>query len=350
MSATPKKILIVAVPGFGDVLLCTPLIRAVRAAWPEAELHVLVRGKVSGVLEGNPDVDEIIEAVNRAGVRETLDMLRPRFREYDLTLSNSASDRMALYCLVMGRRRISIVPCQRGGLPWKEWLSDGHVEVDEENWHIVSRINELGRLAGIETNQTVVNPRSPGSREAIARHLGHDWDKTPFAVIHPAASLPHKQWHARGWHAVVEYLLAEGLRVIVTGGPGEGERQYVMDELGLGRAPVTPVVGELRLGDIAELLESCSLYIGVDTLVSHIAAAASAPTVVIFGPTNPVTWGPWPHEHETPVSPWTRDELQHVGNVYLVNGGDDGLVDLDESKVLEAAKIMLDNSAEGDAS
>ena len=91
MSAAPKKILIIAVPGFGDVLLCTPLISAVRSAWPGAELHVLVRGKVSGVLEGNPDVDEVIEAVNRAGVRETLALLRPRFREYDLVLSNYAA-------------------------------------------------------------------------------------------------------------------------------------------------------------------------------------------------------------------------------------------------------------------
>lgn len=345
MAAAPKRILIVAVPGFGDVLLCTPLIRAVRTAWPEAELHVLVRGKVSGVLEGNPDVDEIIEAVNRAGVRDTLAMLGPRFRKYDLTLSNSASDRMAFYCLVMGRRRISIMPYQRGGIPWKEWLCHGHVEVDEENWHIVSRTNELGRLAGIETTQQVVNPRSPGSYEAIAKHLGHNWHKTRFAVIHPAASLPGKHWHARGWHAVIDNLLAGGLRVIVTGGPGEAEWQYVIDELGLGQAPVTPLIGKLRLGDITELLESCTLYIGVDTLVSHIAASANAPTIALFGPTSHVKWGPWPFGHAAAITPYNGNESQRIGNVYLVRDARGSLAELGEAEVLKGIESMLGSAA-----
>jgi heptosyltransferase-3 len=342
MSAAPKKILIIAVPGFGDVLLCTPLISAVRSAWPGAELHVLVRGKVSGVLEGNPDVDEVIEAVNRAGVRETLALLRSRFREYDLVLSNSASDRMALYCLCMGRRRISIVPQHGSGIPWKEWLYDGHVEADEENYHVVTRINELGKLAGIEPGQRVVNPRSPGSHEVIAKHLGHDWDKHPFAVVHPAASLPEKQWHADGWHAVANHLNAIGLRVIVTGGPGEAERRYVCDELGFEEASVTTLVGQLRLGDITRLLESCTLYIGVDTLVSHIASSAGAPTVAIFGPMNPLKWGPWPYEYEAPVSPYDGKESQRVGNVCLVRNARGDLASLGEAEVLNAIDAMLE--------
>ena len=345
MSLDPSRILVIAVPGFGDALLCTPLIRGLRTAWPEAELHVLVRGSAGGVLEGNADIDEVIESTRRAGVRETFAMLRARFRSYDLVLSNSASDRMALYALLMGRHRISIVPPRGNGIPWKNWLYHKHIEVDEDNWHIVTRVNKLGELAGIEPGQGVVNPRSPGSHAAIGEHLGGDWDKRPFAVVHPAASLPTKQWHARGWHSVVDQLNDAGLRVVVTGGPGDAERAYILDELGFGEDSVTRLVGKLRLGDIAALVERCSLYIGVDTLVSHIASSAGAPTVVIFGPTNPVKWGPWPYRHEAPVSPYAHKGSQHVGNVYLVNTSNGALVDLDESEVLEAVETMLDNPA-----
>lgn len=345
MSFEPSRILVIAVPGFGDVLLCTPLIRGLRTAWPEAELHVLVRGSVGGVLEGNTDVDEVIESTRRAGARETFAMLRARFRSYDLVLSNSASDRMALYALLMGRRRISIVPPRGKGIPWKQWLNHKHIEVDEDNWHILARVNKLGELAGIEPGQGVVNPNSPGSREAIAEYLGNDWNKQPFAVIHPAASLPAKQWYAAGWRSVVDHLSAAGLRVVVTGGPGEAERSYVVDELGFAEDSITNLVGKLRLGDIAALVERCTLYIGVDTLVSHIASSAGAPTVVIFGPTNPVKWGPWPYRHEAPVSPYAHKGSQHVGNVFLVNASNGALVDLDKSEVLEAVETMLDNPA-----
>ena len=345
MSLDPRRILVIAVPGFGDALLCTPLIRGLRTAWPDAELHVLVRGSAGGVLEGNADIDEVIESTRRAGVRETFAMLRARFRSYDLVLSNSASDRMALYALLMGRRCISIVPPHGSGIPWKNWLYHEHIEVDEDNWHILTRVNKLGELAGIEPGQRVVNPHSPGSHAAITEILGDDWDKQPFAVIHPAASLPAKQWHAAGWRSVVDYLSAAGLRVIVTGGPGEAERSYVVDELGFADDSITNLVGKLRLGDITALLENCSLYVGVDTLVSHISSSAGAATVVIFGPTNPVKWGPWPYNHEAPVSPYAHKGSQHVGNVYLVNASNGALVDLDESEVLEAVETMLDNPA-----
>ena len=348
MSLDPSRILVIAVPGFGDALLCTPLIRGLRTAWPEAELHVLVRGSAGGVLEGNTDVDEIIEATRRASPRETLALLRARFRSYDLVLSNSASDRMALYALLMGRHRISMVLPRGSGIPWKNWLYHEHVEVDEDNWHVLTRVNKLGELAGIEPGQGVVNPRSPGSREAIAEHLGEKWDEQPFAVVHPATVLRKKQWHAKGWRAVVEYLNSVGLRVIVTGGPGEAEHSYVVNELGFAEDSVTHLVGKLRLGDITELLESCTLYIGVDTLVSHMASSAGVPTVVIFGPMNPVKWGPWPYRHEAPVSPYTRDGSQHVGNVYLVNGADGSdecLAKLPEAEVLSAIKTMLESTA-----
>jgi heptosyltransferase-3 len=342
VSSNPRRILVIAVPGFGDALLCTPLTKGLRTAWPDAELHVLVRGSAGRVLEGNTDIDEIIESTRRAGPREVLTMLGARFRSYDLVLSNSASDRMALYALLMGRRRISIVPLRDNGIPWKNWLYHKHIEVDEDNWHIVTRVNKLGELAGIEPGQGVVNPRSPGGHEAIAEHLGAEWDGQPFAVVHPATVLRNKRWQANGWRSVVEHLKNVGLRVIVTGGPGEAERSYVVDELGFAEGSVTYLVGKLRLGDITVLLENCSLYIGVDTLVSHMASSAGAATVVIFGPTNPVKWGPWPFDYNTPVSPYSRGAWQQVGNVYVVNAPDGNLENLAETEVLDAIKTMLD--------
>ena len=61
MSANPKKILVIAIPAAGDVLLATPLLSALRDAYPDAELDVLVRRGCAGILEGNEVVDRVIE-------------------------------------------------------------------------------------------------------------------------------------------------------------------------------------------------------------------------------------------------------------------------------------------------
>lgn len=342
MSAPVNRILIIAVPGFGDVLLCTPLIRAVRTNWPDAELHVMLRHAAASILEGNTDVDDVIGMAPRAGFLEVSRLLLPRFRNYDLIISNSTSDRTTFYSVMLGRRRVSMVPSQ--GKQWKRRLSHAHVEVDEQRWHIMERTRLLGEAVGIDVGHGVINPVSPDSSDVIAEYLGEDWQHQPYAVIHASASLPDKRWHRAGWHSVVEHLHRSGLRVIVTGGPGDAERRYLVDELGLADSRTTCLIGCLRLCDIGELLAGAKLYVGIDTLVSHMAAAAATPVVVLFGPTNPVKWAPWPFGHDAVVSPYSGRASQRVGNVYLVCDTSASLDRLTEAEVLDAVGTMLEGS------
>lgn len=342
MSRPADRILLIAVPGFGDVLLCTPLIRAARARWPDAELHVMLRGATGAVLEGNPDVDEIISMASGAGFLETMRLLVPRLRKYDLVISNAVSDRTTFYSLVLGRHRVSMVPAR--GSAWKGWLSHANVKVDEEHWHIMERTRLLGEAAGIGVGHGIVNPSSPDSRDTLAGLLGGDWQQRPYVVIHPSASLPAKHWHKAGWKSVVDHFLRAGLRVVVTGGPGEAERSYIHDELGLASMPVDSLAGRLQLADLAHLVAHGALFIGVDTLVSHMAAATGVPTVVLFGPTNPVKWAPWPFGHEATVSPYDGRRSQRVGNVFLVCDTAGSLDRLTESEVLDAIRTMRNDA------
>jgi heptosyltransferase-3 len=342
LSGSPKRILIIAVPGFGDVLLCTPLIHAVRKKWPEADLHVMLRTAAASILEGNPDVEGVVGMTPRAGTIDTLRLLAPRFRDYDLIISNATSDRTTFYSLMLGRRRVSMVLPQ--GKTWQRSLNHAYVEIDENDRHVMESTRLLGEAAGVNVGHKIVNPFSPDSHAVITGHLGEDWRQQPYAVIHPSASLPVKHWNRAGWQAVVDRLRMSGLHVIVTGGPGDGERRYIIDELGLGESSTTCLVGCLRLAHIAELLASAKLYVGVDTLVSHIAAATAAPVVVLFGPSNPVKWGPWPFGHEAEVSPYNKRASQRVGNVYLVCDTSGSLDRLTGAEVLGAIETMLGES------
>ena len=117
--------------------------------------------------------------------------------------------------------------------------------------------------------------------------------------------------------------------------------------------------GQKSLGETAELIRRAQLYVGPDTAVTHIAAATGTPTIALFGPSNPVKWGPWPSDWTSHQSPWSRRGGGRQGNVILLQGeGDcvpcllegckrnvssysDCLLKLDAGKVIQAAESLL---------
>ena len=68
------------------------------------------------------------------------------------------------------------------------------------------------------------------------------------------------------------------------------------------------------------MLSHAAIYVGPDTAVTHAAAALGVPTVAVFGPSNPVKWGPWPAEHAPDANAWLRTGTQANRNVRLIQG------------------------------
>ena len=294
MIAEPRSVLIIATPVMGDVLLCTPLLRSIRAAWPDTLVDVLTRPGGTSVLEGNADVDEVIELHKKPPPHKLLAFLFRRFRKYDVVLSNSASDRAFGYSLIMGKRRFSLVWRLHSNLGIKKRFYDGWSDIDEERYHTIPQNLQLIDTFGIEQLREVSLPRTTDARERLTALLGEDWSKQAYAVLHADTAAPIKRWTRSGWHDTIAYLKSRGLRVLVTGGPADTDRAYNDETLALPGAGAESLAGKLRLGDITVLLESASVYVGVDTLITHMAAVAGAPTIAIFGPISPVKWGPWP--------------------------------------------------------
>ena len=73
------------------------------------------------------------------------------------------------------------------------------------------------------------------------------------------------------------------------------------------------------MNQLGFLLSQAKIYIGPDTVVTHMAAALGVPTMALFGPSNPVKWGPWPKAW-TLSNPFVRVGSQHRNNVYLMQG------------------------------
>ena len=118
----------------------------------------------------------------------------------------------------------------------------------------------------------------------------------PFALIHPTAAFDTKQWATEKFARVAEELTARGLASIAIVSPKEDR---VLESLASGSS--APVVGlsDLSLPEVTALASRCRVFVGNDSGIAHIAAAAGAPCMVIFGSSNVAHWRPWttnPHE------------------------------------------------------
>jgi heptosyltransferase-3 len=297
------RILVVTLRRLGDVLLATPLIRSLRRAWPQARIEALVFADTAGILAGNPDLDRIVTVPPQPSAGATLSLGARLFRRYDLAVSTQSGDRPIGFAIVAGRARVAPVPADFNGRA-KQALLTRSIAVTPG----LHRVEEMLRLAdalGIGRVPELVCPRGEPA----------ELPNEPYAVIHAAPMFRYKRWTMQGWRDVAAALAARGLRVVATGGPAEAERRY-LDEVWDG-ALVTRRDGQLAWPQLAGLLAQARVYVGPDTSVTHLTAAAGCPTVAIYGPTDPRLWGPWPVGGMEQI--WAASgTIQRRGNVWLV--------------------------------
>jgi heptosyltransferase-3 len=130
-------------------------------------------------------------------------------------------------------------------------------------------------------------------------------------------------WHRDGWIALAQWLAENGIRSVLTGSSDPDEVAYV-GQLSRSMPPGTvSMVGKLSLAESAFLISRAKYYVGPDTALTHMAAALGTPTVALFGPSNPVKWGPWPKGYEADNNPYVMRGTQRVNNVVLLQGDGD---------------------------
>ncbi len=306
---SPASILLVITRRIGDVLLTTALIRSLHQAWPQARIGVLVFAGTEGVLHGNPDIDHILTIAERPSRRAHFAFIAKLWRQYDLALSVLPGDRPSLYAWAAGKTRVGTVHPDRASW-WKTRLLHHFVPFDDIDTHTVAMALRVGQLLDIALTPHVVPPSAD-----LPQHL---LPKQPFAVLHPYPKFNYKMWNKANWIELAQTLRARGWQVLLTGGPDAAEKAYCGRIAQAGAA--TSLAGQLSLGQTGTLLRHASLFVGPDTAVTHMAAATGIPTVALFGPTNPVKWGPWPAEWSSLKSPWQRVGSARQGNVFLLQG------------------------------
>lgn len=316
-----RRILVASFPALGDALLTTPLITGLRNAYPDAEIHVLVRQGVQHVFDGNPDIDHVLTMTRRPPLSEGIPFVRAIYRRYDIAVSTSYIDRAILHCVAAAPRRASLIPPVNSAFGQNRWWKKRlvqHWESFDESKHFLQQTAELLAQLGIEQDFRLTPPTDPKSRAKLTELLGGEWEETGVVALQISAAQANKRWTSSGWAAAARHYHERGYRLIYLGGPSPDEKQYINDIISQSGKPGDNLAGRTSLADVTCLLQHAALYIGVDTCNSHIAAASGAPTVVLFGPTNACKWAPFPTHGAIESSPFPETGSTTIGNVGVV--------------------------------
>jgi ADP-heptose:LPS heptosyltransferase len=302
LALQPRRVLIVRQQNqMGDMVCATPIFRALRETFPDAEIGLITAPVNVEVVRHNPHLDRVFTFEQRMW-RQPRCLLRflRRIRGFkpELTFvlaSVSFSVTSAGLGLASGARWVVGADSEPFGLN----LSRHAFSLEmPSSVKVTGNAIEHGlaplRAIGISTDDisTVVRPSSEelAAAEQIVRDLGLS---PGFWAIHPGAGKKQNIWPAAGFAQVARWALEQGATVLLLHGPADQDalrelEELLADEMGCGvlTAPASPV------GVGAALLHAADRFLCNDTGVMHIAGALGVPTVALFGPTEPGLWKP----------------------------------------------------------
>ena len=301
-----RSILLIQVGDIGDVVWATPTFRAVKEAYPQANVSVLLRESFGLLLEADPHIHKIFEVkqykgnfLKRAG--NQLAFIRDLRRErFDLVFDLRSDDRGAYMALLSGARiRVSLF---YRGLKWRNCLFTHLADPPASKERIYGAAEQSLRIVrefGIDTEDTI--PKllvSEKVKKRVGQLLDHDGITAVnrWTTLNPFSRWQYKEWGYEKWVQIVDWLWEEyEILTVIVGAPEEREKSIdIADNC---KEKIFNLTGKTTLDELAGVLSLSSLHLGVDSAAPHIAAAVGTPTITIYGPSDWRDWAPQGKKH-----------------------------------------------------
>lgn len=273
----------------GDIIHALPAAAALRDAFPRAQIDWAVEPRWMRLLKGNPDINRVISADRKspAGMLSTLKTVRaPR---YSCAIDFQALYKSALLAFASGAaRRIGFKSSYaREGLAALLYTQTLNPRGPHKVDHNLTLVEATGARA--------VRVRFPlairaEDEEIVSRALATQ-DLKNFFVLNPGGGWRSKCWPAERYGELHRRLYeSHGWRGVLTFGPGEQELAEQAKRAAAG-SPLTSI--DVGLGPLMALLRRAKFVVSADTGPLHLASALGAPTIGLFGPTDPARNGPF---------------------------------------------------------
>ena len=303
------RVLVTKLRHHGDVLLSSPVFTCLAHAIPGVEIDALVYRGTEPMLDGHPAIAQV-HTIDRAwkaqGVvrqaRAEVRLLRQlRARRFDLLVHLTEHAR-GLHLARLLRPRWSVTRERASRAPlWQRHFTHFYRQPEAARRHTVEANLDALRRIGIypegADKRLVLVPGADARSRGAALLAQHGLAARGFIHLHPGSRWLFKCWPAPRTAELIDRMVADGHRVVVTGAPDERERELVAAILALttpaSHARTVDLSGQLTLPELACIAHHARAFVGVDSAPMHIAAAMGTPVVALFGPSGEMQWGPW---------------------------------------------------------
>ena len=289
-----KKILVIRLRRIGDVIMTTPAVSALRKAFPDALISYVVEEPFRELVEGNPDLDEVIVLEKNQSLRDFLGLIRKiRKENCDVVLDFHSGPRSSLITL-FSKARLKL------GYRIKYRNFIYHIKLSRKPetgyFHSVeNHINFVKALGvDVETPPPLKIPQAKKNEVAkVKKFIGENGlEGFKIIVIHIGAGNEFRDWGVENWAKLINLLVKRPQVKVVLIGANE-DKKVEEEILNKSKDSIHSLVCKLNLREVRELISHSSLFVGPDSGPMHIAAATSTPIVALFGPTLPANFAPW---------------------------------------------------------
>lgn len=336
-----QRILIMRLGAYGDILMGTPLLAALRAAYPNAYLTWIAGPTEFQAIDASPYLDELIVwdgayirsawrhgRIGPAVVRSFSLWRELRRRQYDVFVSLQPEEWPLLIKASGAAQTIGIF--NTFARHWGEERNPHYQKLYTQAYsrpeqHRIDQYLAVLEAFGLPkpTNPRLTMGYTAGDRTAADTFLetqgisGSD----AFVVLAPSTTWPTKCWPADRYAALGDALAKEhGCRIVLIGTADEGKAlAQIASAMSV---PVVVAAGALTFREAAALIARSCLLVSGDTGPMHVAAALGTPQVALFGATSPAWYGPRTPSaisllHEVPCGPCDQKECNQVDADYL---------------------------------
>lgn len=286
----PESICLLRLSALGDVTHVVPLVRTLRAAWPQLPITWLIGGAERRLLAGLDGV-EFVEYDKRSGVRGMRELRRGlQGRRFEVLMQMQVAARANLLsAFIPADRRIGYDRARSKDL---HGLFVNERIPDRTGVHVLEAIGSFCEPLGLKQNEVVWDLPVPQAARDWAQA---QWpqDGTPTLLISPCSSHALRNWRPDRYAAVAGHAASRGWRVVLCGGRSEFERNMGNAILVSAKAPILDLIGKDTLEQLPALLERGDLVLTPDSGPMHIANAVGAKVLGLHAASNPKRSGPY---------------------------------------------------------
>ncbi|MCA1666174.1 MAG: glycosyltransferase family 9 protein [Thermomicrobia bacterium] len=292
----PRRLLVLKPCCMGDVLFTTPLLAAIKAAYPASHITLATSAWSATIVAENAAVDTLLAVPSRIGLRD-LRMWAGRLRaeHFDCALVPDRSPLLGVLVALAGiPRRVGLDSGGRG------FLYTGRVAIppDDQVLHEADLYGRVGAAIGalpLPGQGTVYHPPADALTRAAALIAERGWQPPVWAIhpgggVNPGMTLTPKRWSPERFAALADGLLeAYGGTVLLLGAESDADALRAVQQAM--HHPSVTLVGTLDFPMMQAVAHHAALYIGNDSGTTHCALAGGTPTICIFGPTDARQYG-----------------------------------------------------------